>query len=176
MPITTSGTTPNNFLYSSEQFDNTLGLYYLRARYYDSATGRFETADPIEGTLQYPLTLHLYAYTGNNPITWLDPNGEAAIAEYAFLRKINRGLDLEAHHIIEKRFAPVFLAGACTLAVALTRSEHQPFTNAWRQQIPYGAGTANATPTQIWTAAELIYANFPDILDALQECKANFGF
>jgi hypothetical protein len=27
MPITTSGTTPNSFLYSGEQFDSTLGMY-----------------------------------------------------------------------------------------------------------------------------------------------------
>ena len=38
--FTTSGTTPNNYLYRGEQFDKDLGLYYLRARYYNPATGR----------------------------------------------------------------------------------------------------------------------------------------
>ena len=34
------GPTPNNYLYRGEQFDFDLGLYYLRARYYNPATGR----------------------------------------------------------------------------------------------------------------------------------------
>ena len=33
MPIASTGTTANNFLYSGEQFDSAAGLYYLRARY-----------------------------------------------------------------------------------------------------------------------------------------------
>jgi hypothetical protein len=38
-------------------------------------------------------------------------------------------------------------------SVAVTKAEHQVFTNAWRQAIPYGEGTANATPLQIENAA-----------------------
>lgn len=41
---------------------------YLRARYYDPALGRFLSQDPIESGA-------LYAYAGNNPVTWVDPNG-----------------------------------------------------------------------------------------------------
>ena len=33
--FTVSGTTPNNYLYRGEQYDSDLGLYYLRARYYN---------------------------------------------------------------------------------------------------------------------------------------------
>ena len=35
--FTVSGTTPNNYLYRGEQYDSDLGLYYLRARYYNPA-------------------------------------------------------------------------------------------------------------------------------------------
>ena len=42
--FTKSGTTPNNYLYRGEQFDADLGLYYLRARYYNPQTGRFLSA------------------------------------------------------------------------------------------------------------------------------------
>ncbi len=44
--LQTSGTTPNNYLYRGEQYDSDLGLYYLRARYYNPVTGRFMSRDP----------------------------------------------------------------------------------------------------------------------------------
>jgi RHS repeat-associated protein len=81
MPITTTGTTPNSFLYSGEQFDSALGLYYLRARYYNPATGRLETMDPAPGSIFNPSTLHKYVFTGNNPVNWVDPTGRD-VAEY----------------------------------------------------------------------------------------------
>ena len=66
LPIATSGATPNNYLYSGEQYDSALGAYYLRARYYNPATGRFLTMDPYPGNMVVPATLHKYAYTGDN--------------------------------------------------------------------------------------------------------------
>ena len=44
--FTVSGSTPNEFLYRGEQYDSDLGLYYLRARYYNPITGRFMSRDP----------------------------------------------------------------------------------------------------------------------------------
>jgi hypothetical protein len=37
--FTVSGSTPNEMLYRGEQYDSDLGLYYLRARYYNPAGG-----------------------------------------------------------------------------------------------------------------------------------------
>ncbi|MBI2885601.1 MAG: hypothetical protein HYY02_00175 [Chloroflexi bacterium] len=39
---------------SGSEFDDTLGLIYLRARYYDPATGRFLSKDPAGGKLALP--------------------------------------------------------------------------------------------------------------------------
>src|SRR5439155_19702972 len=47
--IASTGSTPNSFLYSGEQFDGNLGLYYLRARDLNEATGRFRAREPVEG-------------------------------------------------------------------------------------------------------------------------------
>lgn len=47
--IAATGTTPNSYLYSGEQFDNALHLYNLRARYLNPSTGTFLTRDPYEG-------------------------------------------------------------------------------------------------------------------------------
>jgi RHS repeat-associated protein len=44
--FTKQGATPNNYLYRGEQYDPDLGLYYLRARYYNPVTGRFMSRDP----------------------------------------------------------------------------------------------------------------------------------
>jgi RHS repeat-associated protein len=85
MPITTTGTTPNNFLYSGEQFDSALGIYYLRARYYNPATGRFLAMDPYAGYLIQPATLHKYVYAQNDPVDGVDPTGRDAIIEVAFM-------------------------------------------------------------------------------------------
>ena len=41
-------------LYTGEQFNSTAGQYYLRARYYDPATGRFNRLDPFAGNNQDP--------------------------------------------------------------------------------------------------------------------------
>src|SRR5260370_44741 len=43
--IHSTGTTPNNYLFPGEQFDPDLGLYYNRARYLNTTTGRFWPRD-----------------------------------------------------------------------------------------------------------------------------------
>jgi uncharacterized protein RhaS with RHS repeats len=40
-----------------EQLDPTLGFYYLRARYYQQATGRFGLSEPPEDYFQFFATL-----------------------------------------------------------------------------------------------------------------------
>jgi RHS repeat-associated protein len=73
--INSTGSTTNNYLYRGEQFDSDLGLYYLRARYYNPATARFLGRDPAPGDLTAPETFHKYNYAGNNPVNFADPTG-----------------------------------------------------------------------------------------------------
>jgi RHS repeat-associated protein len=86
--FTTSGSTPNNYLYRGEQYDSDLGLHYLRARYYNSATGTFVSRDPIDthstevdGTPTDPKSLHKYLYAGGDPINGIDPTGREELVE-----------------------------------------------------------------------------------------------
>lgn len=65
-------------LYRGEQFDPDLGLYYLRARYYNPLTGRFMNRDPEDGLLTDPKSLHRYVYAGGDPVNLADPTGRAA--------------------------------------------------------------------------------------------------
>jgi RHS repeat-associated protein len=40
---------PSGSICSGEQYDQDLGLYYLRARYYNPTMGRFLSRDPLDG-------------------------------------------------------------------------------------------------------------------------------
>jgi RHS repeat-associated protein len=80
--LNSTGSTPNNYLYRGEQYDPDLGLYYLRARYYNPATGRFLGRDPEDGDTTDPKTLHKYLYANGDPVNRLDPRGRAGIMEY----------------------------------------------------------------------------------------------
>jgi RHS repeat-associated protein len=77
MSVKSSGTTANNYLYSGERYDSSCGLYDLRARYYDPATGRFWAKDPVEGEVDFPLTLNSYLYALGDPVDRVDPTGRA---------------------------------------------------------------------------------------------------
>ena len=73
--INRNGTTPNNYLYSGEQWDPDLGFYFLRARYMNPSTGRFWTMDVYPGLSEEPQSLHKYMYCIDSPINYLDPSG-----------------------------------------------------------------------------------------------------
>jgi len=64
-----------SLLYAGEQFDTDAQQYYLRARYYDQNTGRFNRMDPFAGSPQDPQSLHKYLYCHNNPVNGIDPTG-----------------------------------------------------------------------------------------------------
>ena len=69
---------------SGEQYDSDLGLYYLRARYYNPSTGRFMSRDPEEGAHTDPRSLHKYLYAGGDPANRIDPSGRANILQFVF--------------------------------------------------------------------------------------------
>jgi RHS repeat-associated protein len=70
-----TGDTVNTYLYCGEQFDGTTGLYYLRARYMNPATGTFISMDTYQGSIFEPVSLHKYLYANANPVMNCDPSG-----------------------------------------------------------------------------------------------------
>ena len=64
-----------SLLYSGEFTDAATGQQYLRARFYDPSTGRFNRLDPFAGSESAPLTLHKYVYAHGDPIQGHDPTG-----------------------------------------------------------------------------------------------------
>jgi len=71
-----TGSAPSAWGYAGEYQEGQTGLIYLRARWYDPATGRFLTRDPFAGIPTVPATLNPYVYALNNPVMYTDPSGE----------------------------------------------------------------------------------------------------
>lgn len=87
-----TGTTVNNYLYCGEQLDSTTGLYYLRARYMNPATGTFITQDTYLGTVFDPTSLHKYLYANANPVTYCDPSGYFGLTDVVCANAIGNTL------------------------------------------------------------------------------------
>ena len=88
------------------------------------------------------------------------------IAPYRAQQTAGHRGEIAAHQLIERRFADVMDQAVGDMpSIVVTRPEHQVFTNAWRAEIPYGS--RNVTPTQVNDAARRVYADYPEILQAL---------
>ena len=86
--IARTGSTPNEHLYGGQRFDADLGLYHLRARYYEPNRGRFLTVDPFEGVLTRPISLNKYLYAHADPVNLSDPEGRLSATERGVLTGI----------------------------------------------------------------------------------------
>ncbi len=69
-------TDDSRYRYTGREFDAETGLYYYRARYFDSNSGRFIGQDPIgfDGG-----DSNLYRYVSNIPTTYRDPSGTVEV-------------------------------------------------------------------------------------------------
>ena len=71
----------NPFRYRGYLYDDETGLYYLRTRYYHPEWGRFTQADSeldAGGTFRHDM----FVYCGNDPIGFVDPDGEKMQVPY----------------------------------------------------------------------------------------------
>ena len=65
----------NAFRYCGEYYDKETATIYLRARYYNPSNGRFISRDSFAGSNNDPLSLNLYTYCHNNPVSGTDSTG-----------------------------------------------------------------------------------------------------
>ena len=74
----------NPFRYRSYYFDQDLGVYYLRSRWYSPELRRFLSSDSPKALLQQAskseLLLNRYSYCANNPISYIDSEGTSITA------------------------------------------------------------------------------------------------
>ncbi|MCI8361940.1 MAG: hypothetical protein HFJ41_02105 [Clostridia bacterium] len=75
----------NPYRYRSYRYDTETGLYYLQSRYYNPEWGRFLNVDGLLQTGDGILDKNMYAYCLNNPIKYLDKEGEAVLISTIFV-------------------------------------------------------------------------------------------
>jgi RHS repeat-associated protein len=88
-----SGSYSDQRKFAGQEYDSNTSLEYMNARYYDPATGRFTSQDPVFlslGTgklaiLTNPQTLNSYSYADNNPLIQIDPTGQFSINVFGVL-------------------------------------------------------------------------------------------
>ena len=69
----------NIFAYTGHVYEESTGLYYAKARYYDARIGRFVSEDSYRGEANDPASLNLYGYVKNNPVKYTNPSGNSGI-------------------------------------------------------------------------------------------------
>ena len=101
---------------------------------------------------------------------------DGTIDTYKALKKADSSIGKEVHHIVEKRFKPALKNINSTdemLSIALDHDTHRKFTNAWRQAFKYGTNYSDLDINDIWNAAQKIYANYPELLEAARKTIFN---
>jgi RHS repeat-associated protein len=88
-----------DYRYTGKREDTT-GLYYFGARYYDPTTGRFITRDTVFGELEDPQSLNRYVYCRNNPQKYTDPDGKEPVTASIIITGgiIKMGVDMHAYY------------------------------------------------------------------------------
>jgi RHS repeat-associated protein len=70
------GPVPKGPGYTGHVNDPETNLTYMQARYYDSTTGRFLSADPVAVSAGVILNFNRYDYGDDNPVVHTDPTGK----------------------------------------------------------------------------------------------------
>jgi RHS repeat-associated protein len=73
-PTATQGSSTQPFRFAGEQLDSD-GFVYLRARFYEPATGRFPQRDQLFGDTRMPVSLNRLQYALSGPVSRADPGG-----------------------------------------------------------------------------------------------------
>jgi RHS repeat-associated protein len=73
--VSGSPTVQDSRMFTGTEHDGESEFDYFGARYLSAVIARFTSPDPRGGYLEHPQTLNRYAYSGNNPLRFMDPTG-----------------------------------------------------------------------------------------------------
>jgi RHS repeat-associated protein len=106
-------TFPTDYRFTGQRFDSYIKLYQMGARWYDSALGRWLSANtlvPEPGNLQ---AFNRYSFVVGNPLRYIDPSGHIPIPEWIdrFVKALNTANDalayLQTHTRVSSGAKPV---------------------------------------------------------------------
>jgi RHS repeat-associated protein len=82
-PLWTNGTASSRYAFTGEDYDPTVGLVFLRARYMQPMLGIFLARDPWGGDQMRPGSMNGWNYGDDNPVNRVDPMGRFSAAALA---------------------------------------------------------------------------------------------
>jgi RHS repeat-associated protein len=85
--------TGGDFRFQGQWLESESGLYYFRARDYDSKTGLFLSRDAVAPSDQQPESMNPYQFAYQNPLIYSDPSGMFTIVEINASQSIQGILD-----------------------------------------------------------------------------------
>jgi RHS repeat-associated protein len=84
------GAFPTDYGFTGQIFDNTIGLYFYKSRWYNDKIGRFISADTLVPNVANPQDINRYSYVRNNPLRYTDPSGHYILLEEEFGVRITK--------------------------------------------------------------------------------------
>jgi RHS repeat-associated protein len=112
-----------------------LARHNLRARYYETRTGRFVSVDPLGASPFAPVSLHRYAYADLDPVNNIDPSGLASADLKELLEVQFAKLKLRVAELVSARVLTVLGAGlVCAVARTAWNAGFDPVPSV---NIPY---------------------------------------
>jgi len=81
MPVgdETQETISNMYRFAGYVWDSEVSQYHCFRRQYDPVLARFTSRDPVQGSFEEPMTLHVYLYCLDDPINQTDPTGSIPV-------------------------------------------------------------------------------------------------
>ena len=149
--------------YTGHERDSVLGMYYAKARMYDTADKhgsskgnklgdkRFTAVDPVKGNVRNPQSLVQYTYVLNNPLMYVDPLGRETFSvgingDLAFIGRISGGVDIMFD--LEGNVAVVVISDVGAGTPNLSFGVHGTGTNA--ETIDGALGWGNNVGASVW--------------------------
>jgi RHS repeat-associated protein len=95
-------------LFTGQILDQTTGLYYYHARYYDPFAGQFTQPDSLVADPLNPAAWNRFSYVHDSPTTYVDPSGHNPLVVLALVAGVG-GLVGGAAYISQHPFDPAYI-------------------------------------------------------------------
>lgn len=142
--------------YQGKHRDPVTGLYDFGARQYSDSLTRFLTPDTVVPDLRLPALWNLYAYSGNDPINMLDPDGFMPISQRVGLN-YHKDVDLGSNGRGWRNVAEIAISGTLTTGGPLVDSTARTFgIEAAVDGAAVSMDLRNSFAERLWGATEAV--------------------